>query len=274
MFNFREFIEELMGKKVTPLHSRSARTRSPKNYSRADANVDLNRYPFHEISPDLNVRISHRAKRIALRLDPRKKMVHLVIPRKASLRKAYNFANDNREWIQSKIQTLTEAVPFLDGAEIPFLGQFRTISVNYDSTLKRTSISLKENEIIVSTNKEDPSSRIERFLIKKAGEELKKMANEKAKAIGKKIAEIKIKDTSTRWGSCSEDGKISLSWRLALAPSECMDYVVAHEVAHLVHMNHSKDFWELCDALSYDMEDGKYWMGEYGNTLLRYGEEA
>ena len=104
-----------------------------------------------------------------------------------------------------------------------------------------------------------------------AKKELTALAQQKAAEIGETIEKISVRDTKSRWGSCSSDGNLSFSWRLMFAPTEAFDYVVAHEVAHLVHMDHSRSFWNLCRDLSEDFIEGQYWMREHGHELMRYG---
>lgn len=82
---------------------------------------------------------------------------------------------------------------------------------------------------------------------------------------------LKIKDMKSRWGSCATSGEISLSWRLVFAPMAAIDYVIAHEVAHLVHHNHSAAFWALCRELSVDFDEGSRWMKRHGSELMVYG---
>ncbi len=129
---------------------------------------------------------------------------------------------------------------------------------------------MKEKELNILTNKEDPSIRIVRFLKNLAKEKLSKLAHEKASKIDKTIQLVQVKDTSSRWGSCSHDGKISFSWRLIFAPMDAIDYVVAHEVAHLEHLDHSPDFWMLCEDLSREYSAGKSWMHRNSQELNRY----
>jgi predicted metal-dependent hydrolase len=104
-----------------------------------------------------------------------------------------------------------------------------------------------------------------------AHEGLSDIASEKAGDIKKIISSIKIRDTKTRWGSCAKDGSLSFSWRLIFAPYHTIDYVVAHEVAHLAHMNHGPKFWALCEKLSLNYTGGKEWLKANGNELMRYG---
>lgn len=220
---------------------------------------------------NLIVRVSPRAKRMALRLDPQSRVMHLVVPKRARLENAYRFALQHEDWILDRLSELPEPVPFEDGERLPVFGVKRTIDIHYDPTLRRTDIELLSKEIRVWTNKEDPSSRIARFLKEEAKNYMTELAHEKADQLGRRVKSVCIRDTKSRWGSCSEDGKISLSWRLIFAPYYAMDYVVAHEVAHLAHMNHGQRFWDICSDLSEDFSSGLLWMKEHGHELMSYG---
>ena len=103
---------------------------------------------------------------------------------------------------------------------------------------------------------------------------MQNLVHEKAAEIGKDVTSVSLRDTKSRWGSCSSNGSISLSWRLIFAPWDAMDYVVAHEVAHLIHMNHGKDFWALCATLSANYSTGKKWMRTNGHELMCFGQSA
>ncbi len=224
-----------------------------------------------EIHPDLRVKPSKRAKRVALRLDSKNRVMNLVVPEKMNLIRAESFAQQHALWIAQRMKALPQTIPFVDGAVIPFLGRDITIQINYSEALKKTDIALIKNSLVINTNKEYPSPRIIRFLKKEALDTMNNLAREKAAEIGKEITAVSLRDTKSRWGSCSAIGSISLSWRLVFAPWEAMDYVIAHEVAHLIHMNHGKAFWAQCTVLSEDYSTGKKWMRTHGHDLMRYG---
>lgn len=221
--------------------------------------------------PYVTLKRSKRARRLALRLDPKERTFHLIVPMRTSMRSAQRFAEEHDRWMMDKLMELPEPIPFQDGSILPILGQNRRIHIFYDETLRTTSITLKCHELIVTTNKEDPSPRIERFLKKFAKQELTALSHEKAAEIGKKVASVTTRDTKSRWGSCSSDGNLSFSWRLIFAPYYAFDYVVAHEVAHLKHLDHSTAFWNQCRKISDDYLEGEYWMREHGHELMRYG---
>lgn len=239
---------------------------------RPKSNVSLaDELCLRDIHPDLQLKISPRAKRIALRLDTAGRKMNLVVPKRFSMARALDFAAQHKGWINEKLGELPQIVALEDGSIIPVLGRDRTLNISYDSASKRTSITLEDNDIIISTNLDDPSPRLKRFLKKEAEETMANLAEEKAASIGVNISAFQIRDTKSRWGSCSPEGKIMLSWRLIFAPWDAMDYVVAHEVAHLVHMNHGREFWKLCESLSDNYKTGKTWMRSNGHELMRYG---
>ncbi len=223
------------------------------------------------LPPHIQVKHSKRAKRVALRLDPIERVFHLVVPKGVSMRRAQAFAEGHESWMQQKLSTLPPKMRFEDGAVIPILGVRTEIRVHHEPTLKVTKVILEDGILHVRTNKDDPSARITRFLKALIKEELTILSHEKVARIGKKIASVSVRDTKSRWGSCSSDNNLSYSWRLVFAPPEAFDYVVAHEVAHLRHLNHSDKFWDLCEELSDNFDEGKYWMSKHGNELMRYG---
>lgn len=219
----------------------------------------------------VKLRRDSRAKRMALRLDPANRCVHFVLPRFASSKKAQAFIDSHRQWVMDRIDELPEFIPFEDGSIIPVLGRDVTIQVEFDKSRKSTHIELQDHILFVQTNLDDYEPRIKRFLKKVAREYLTDILTEKTAKLDKKANKVQIRDTKSRWGSCSMEGNISLSWRLIFAPLDSMDYVVAHEAAHLMHMDHSKRFWSLCEDLCVSYKDGKAWMREHGYSLHRFG---
>ena len=224
----------------------------------------------HDLPPYIRVIRSKRAKRVALRLDPKDRIVNLVVPERMRIEKAVAFAEEHDRWIRDKLAELPERIPLSHGTALPILGRTRTIKISFDPSLKRTDIALGEKDITVSTNKEDPTPRLVRFLKKIILDELTTLSHDKAARIGKNVAEVKVRDTKSRWGSCSIDGRLSYSWRLVFAPYETLDYLAAHEVAHLQHHDHSPAFWAVCEELSSDYTAGKSWIRKNAQELLKY----
>ena len=223
------------------------------------------------ISTRLELRVSKRARRIALKLDPETRAVHLVVPPRANLDYAVDFAAEHRTWIREKLSKLPAPVPFTDGAIIPFFGRDHYLEIIQDDSLRSTQITVKNRIMTVETPLDRADARIERYLRKWATEELAALAAEKAAMIRRRVGTVRVRDTKSRWGSCAEDGNLSFCWRIIFAPHEVIDYIVAHEIAHLVHFDHSAAFWRLCDRLSVDMEYGRDWLKENGHSLMAYG---
>lgn len=245
-------------------------SRAPRKQPDRTPALDALKLALQEISPALKLRVSARAKRMALRLDSKSGNVFLVLPTRASLRKGFEFAQEHREWVLKHATASPDSIVLTTGSVLPILGQDRVIRINYDPAFKRTQIQLISNELIVNTNKDDPTQRIVRHLKNMAREEITRLSHEKAKQINRMPRAIRIGDTKSRWGSCSQEGNLAFSWRLILAPLESFDYVIAHEVAHLAHMDHGARFWALCEELSTDFSTGHGWMKKHGHTLMRY----
>lgn len=246
--------------------SKAKRKYAPLNSARAFKRSDPSeQFPY--VKPVKNA----RAKRLTLRLDYRERLFVLTLPRYCSAAKAVSFLQANDEWMQDKLRELPERVAFEHGTVLSLFGERTKIQIEYDESFTRTDCFLEDGLLAVRTNQEDPSMRITRYLKRIAKERLSALTQDKADMIDQAVQSVSIRDTKSRWGSCSADGHISLSWRLIFAPYEAMDYVVAHEAAHLVHMDHSKAFWALCRELSDDYVEGHHWIQSNGHSLMRFG---
>jgi len=125
--------------------------------------------------------------------------------------------------------------------------------------------------IVVSGQAEHLGRRLGDFLKREARQEITRRARDKATRIDRRVGRISLRDTRSRWGSCSSRGDMNFSWRLILTPDFVLDYVVAHEVAHLVELNHSRRFWKLTAELTAEMERAKNWLSREGALVHRYG---
>jgi len=221
----------------------------------------------------VNIKRSKKAKRVALRLDPVERVINLVVPERMPLKTAYSFARQHENWVRKTLEKLPNTIAFTHGTALPVFGDSVRLDITTDPTLKRTTLKQYDDILNIKTYQNDPTSRITTHLKKIARAGLSDMASEKADTINKVIKSVSIRDTKSRWGSCSQDGHLSFSWRLIFAPYSSIDYVVAHEVAHLIHMDHSRDFWNLCNELSFDYKNGKHWMKQNGNSLMCYGQK-
>jgi predicted metal-dependent hydrolase len=230
---------------------------------------------FHQkafLLDNLNIVSKHspRAKRLSLRVNPKKGVIELVIPPRTRQFSIDRFVNDNLDWINEKKQFLPRKQNIADGQNILFQG--RKIRLNIQKIKQRqTDIGYHNGTINIRTPRDDVTNNFKRWIIEQAKQAIISLAHKKAKRIHREIEKIDFRDPATRWGSCSSSGRLMFSWRLIMAPDSVLDYVVAHEVAHLAHMNHSKVFWELCYDLvepKYDPNECRLWLKDHGNSLL------
>jgi len=218
----------------------------------------------------LSIRRSRRARRVALRIVPGTGEVELVVPHRASIRQGIAFARDKAAWLKQHLVNMPGPVPFEHGAAIPVENRMRTIR-RADDLFR--GVWLTRDELRVSGPPELLAFDVKKFLRDRAREALRAHAEEKSRTIGVGFRRLTVRDTSTRWGSCSPDGDLSFSWRVIMAPGYVLDYLVAHEVAHLSEMNHSRRFWDIVYRIAERADDGRDWLRDNGSTLHRYGAE-
>lgn len=216
----------------------------------------------------LLVRRSRRARRINLRIDSAEARVELVLPSWVGLAQGLNFAHGNARWIERQLSRVPPRLGFADGVALPVSGETLTIRHVPDH---RGPVTRSGSDLLVGGDAAHIARRVRDWLRTQARRELAALAQSLAARIERRIAAIKLRDPRTRWGSCSADGTLALSWRLILAPVEVCRYVVAHEVAHLAHLNHSKRFWRLVEELVGDVAQPRAWLARNGAALLRYG---
>jgi predicted metal-dependent hydrolase len=241
--------------------------------SRASAESALAEIGLQAIALDLGaplkIRISARARRVGLRIDAAARRVVLVLPSGVAPELGLRFLRDKRGWITSCFDALPRPVPFVEGAIVPILGVPHRIRTSPDPAAPPVTIS--DGEIRVRGEAAHVARRVRDHLALLARRELARRARPLAARLGRKIARISVRDTKSRWGSCSSSGRLSFSWRLILAPDEVVDYVVAHEVAHLVVMNHGPGFWRIVDSLAPGSARQRRWLDRHRAELLAYG---
>jgi predicted metal-dependent hydrolase len=219
----------------------------------------------------LAVRRSRRARRLYLRVDPAapaESPVELVLPRGVGLSEGLRFARDMAGWVARRLKALPPAVPFVDGTSLEILGETLVIR----RTSGRGPTRREGEALLVGGETEYVPRRVRDWLKAHARAVLAERSRALAARIGRQVAGVRLGDPRSRWGSCSSDGRLAYSWRLILAPPFVLDYVVAHEVAHLVHPNHGPRFWKLTGDLCGDTEAPRAWLNRNGPRLLRYGE--
>lgn len=190
----------------------------------------------------VEIRAIRSARRMRLRIDERRKVVKLTCPPRVSRKAALAWAAEQRGWIERQLAGIQAGEPFLPGAAIPLEGQ--EVPLAWDDTLPRTP-RLRSGVLSCGGPIDGFAARIERFLKRRALDLLSAETAEVATFIAGDVRSVSVGDADTRWGSCSSAGRIRYSWRLILAPPEARRFVVAHEVAHLAHLNHGPEFKAL-----------------------------
>ncbi|MGB3719514.1 MAG: SprT family zinc-dependent metalloprotease [Hyphomicrobiaceae bacterium] len=230
------------------------------------------------IPATVEVRHHPMARRMTLRVSRTRRAVIVTLPMQCDLEQAGQFVSRHIDWVNARLGSLPEPIPFADGAVIPLRGVPHT--VRFLGYLRRGSVvSVEEGaddrpELVVSGELEHAPRRLQDWLISQARTDFEKRVAWHAANLKLKPRGISVRDQVSRWGSCSTTGMLSFSWRLILAPPLILDYVAAHEVAHLAEMNHGPRFWALVRKTMPRMDEAKEWLRVYGMDLHRFGSEA
>ena len=222
----------------------------------------------------MRVRRHRQARRYTLRIDAASREVVLTMPPRGSLQEARDFAQQHGGWIAARLKRMPEAAPFMHGVEVP-LRASRTHRASprrarhgldrdrWTNRQRRCSASRASRRMSIAASATFSSARRVR--------DLEAASRRYAESSGAKVKRVSVRDQSSRWGSCSTTGVLSFSWRLILAPPYVLDYLAAHEVAHLKELNHSPRFWRLVRRLDPGFERAKSWLDAHGTDLHRYG---
>lgn len=214
----------------------------------------------------LKVNTSLKLKRLNLRIDHKKRLVVLSMPKLCSKKKAFDFINEHIDWIEEKLAQLPEIKEFEDGLIINLFGNAVTICHSNDFGAPK----LIDKTLFVGGDKEFLHRRIKDYIKREAKKIFYAKSKTLADKIGCNLTGVSIKDTKSRWGSCSSLKHINYNWRIALAPDFVIDYLMAHEVAHLKHQDHSSAFWQTVENLCPNAQEGKNWLTKNGNALYLY----
>jgi predicted metal-dependent hydrolase len=217
----------------------------------------------------LEIRPVRGARRLRLRFDDARQILKLTCPARTSRRAALQWALDQREWVEREVARALPAEPFVPGATIPVEGAETRLV--WSEAAPRTS-TLEAGELRCGGPREAFARRIESFLKRRAVDTMSREVAEYAQIAGTSARAVSVGDAATRWGSCSSSGGIRLSWRLILAPPAVRRYVVAHEVAHLVHLHHGPEFKALEARLfGFGVAEAKGLLRAWGPRLRRLG---
>jgi predicted metal-dependent hydrolase len=223
----------------------------------------------------VRLRRHRQARRYTLRVVAVTREAVLTMPPRGSFREAREFAEKHGAWIAARLDRLPRAAPFEHGVEIPLRGVVHAIA--HRRSARGTVWTETDREgrrlLCVAGHAAHVARRITDHLKREAKRDLEAAVARYTDRLGVKVKvrRISIRDQVSRWGSCSTSGALSFSWRLVLAPRFVLDYLAAHEVAHIVEMNHSTRFWRLLGRICPDMERAKAWLDVHGTDLHRYG---
>ena len=233
--------------------------------------VDLGQRPLQ-----IRLKRNSRAKRYILRIPPGDPTPVITVPARGNLKTAQDFANRQVDWLKQRLGSRPQSIRFEEHARIPIRGVLHTLrSSGKLRGLAKLDLEDETHEPLLLLPGETQSfpRKTEAFLRKLAKEDLEAHVQRFTRLIDRNYQTITLRDTKSRWGSCSHDGKLSFSWRLVMAPPDILEYVAAHEVAHLVKLDHSPEFWRICEQLAPHTKQAQRWLKEHGSQLHLYGQE-
>jgi len=242
-------------------------------------------WPDYEgIDVPVEVRTHPRARRLTLRVSRARRAVIVTLPAQCNLTDADAFLIKNIDWVRDCLDLIPKPVPFRHGAMVPLRSEIHRLVFTGETggvvqrAAKDDAFSgndVEENqgvpELRVGGNVEQAPQRFLDWLYEEVFWDLYVCVVQRSQRLGVTAPPITVRDQSSRWGSCSTTGALSFSWRLILAPPFVLDYLVSHEVAHLVHMDHSPEFWRLVDNIVPRMQEAKLWLQRYSLDLHRFG---
>ncbi|PPB82163.1 hypothetical protein LV82_00085 [Albidovulum inexpectatum] len=210
----------------------------------------------------ITLRKSARARRYSLRVSRLDGRVTLSVPALGTDQEAIDFARQKEPWLRRVLQQAGEGRPVVIGGSLPFEGRQLIVAEG----AMRAPVVMDDKILLPSGAR--PGPVLKAFLKASARERLWSASHDFASRLGREFSRITLRDTRSRWGSCTSDGRLMYSWRLVMAPLPVLRYVAAHEVAHLVHMDHSPRFWSVVAELMPDYAEHRAWLKQNGGALL------
>jgi len=226
------------------------------------------------IGVPVEVRRNASARRLTLRVSKTRRAVVMTLPSTCRIEDADRFLKTHADWVRDRLGRVPEPVPLVDGAVIPLRGRphriFHSGQTRGAPVVRVETPPRGTGRLEVAGRPEHAPRRLKDWLIAEAHRDLGARVASHAAKLGVRARHISLRDQTTRWGSCSASGYLSFSWRLILAPAYVLDYVAAHEVAHLLEMNHGPRFWKLVADSVPLLEEAKNWLRNEGTNLHRY----
>ncbi len=213
----------------------------------------------------VTLRRSRRSRRLSLRVSQLDGRVTMSLPLRTPLREARVFALEKEGWIRQALSKRPDAARPVIGGQVLFEGCEVNIVAGKGRVAKYV-----DGQITVPDTPHRVAPRLVAFLKLTARTRLRAASDRYAAALGTTYGRLTIRDTRSRWGSCSSEGNLMYSWRLVMAPPEVLDYVAAHEVSHLLEMNHSPDYWRVVASIYPDYKAPRAWLRQNGSLLHRY----
>lgn len=211
---------------------------------------------------ELTLRRSSRARRFSLRVSQLDGRVTLSMPARAREAEALAFACEKADWVRRVLLQTARPQPLATGQVLPFEGRSLTVT-----KAAVRSVRIAGDEILVPAGTADVGVKVRAFLKLAARQRLQSASEVYSQMLDRPFARLTLRDTRSRWGSCTADGGLMFSWRLIMAPNEVLNYVAAHEVAHLEEMNHSHAFWAIVARLMPDYARHRRWLRTHGSSL-------
>ncbi len=217
---------------------------------------------------DVTLRRSGRARRFSLRVSRLDGRVTLTLPMRARETEAMVFLQSQEDWLRRTLSRMPVNEGVGIGSLLPVEGQDMTLVSG-----PGRSVRAEGGTLIVPGDPAQAAARVQAFLKVRARDRLAEASDRYARLLGRSYASLALRDTRSRWGSCTSDGRLMYSWRLIMAPAPVLDYVAAHEVAHLAEMNHSPAFWAVVRRLYPDYQTPRRWLKGQGQHLhaFRFG---
>jgi predicted metal-dependent hydrolase len=234
------------------------------------SNEDIIKLGDGEKALEVKVRRSLKAKYISIRIS-RTKEIELVIPVKGNITRAHKFLLNKEHLIRNRLHKIKDTSQESEiPTKLPIFGYMHEVIIHNNKDIE--VIKIEKDSILISSvlEKSDINLMLKTFLKMLLEREIEKYADKVCKILKVKYKKITLREVTTRWGSCSSNGNLSFSWRLIFAPKFVIEYLVSHELSHLVEMNHSDGFWKLVDKVCPDNVLASVWLKKNSTTLHSY----
>jgi len=215
----------------------------------------------------IEIHQSPRATKLSLKIDSKRRIPVLTIPIFCSEKQALKFVEKNLVWIKNTLFSIPEIKHFENGEKISLFGE--NVEIVHTPELKGGT-RVENQKLLVGGDADFLHSRVKAYIKQEAKRQFLQISREIAKALGVEVKIVTIKDTKSRWGSCSSLHNINYNWRIALAPDFVIRYLISHEVSHLLHPDHSTAFWHCVETVCPDMKHGNVWLKKFGKNLNIY----